>query len=71
MRVSEVLDNSLGVRMHIALLPKEKVANHVKQLLQEKRAELLGDLKLEIREIDFGAGKSILCRVEAGPVEYG
>ncbi len=57
------------MRVHIASFRSEKGAEHGWDLLQKMHAELLGDLDLEIRKIDFGAGMSVFYRVQAGPLE--
>jgi tetratricopeptide (TPR) repeat protein len=68
-RAEEVAEKGPSVQVHIASFRSEKGAEKGWQLLQERHGELLGDLELNIREIDFGAGMGVFYRVQAGPLE--
>ena len=57
------------MRVHIASFRSEKGAERGWLILRKNHAELLGDLDLQVREIDFGAGMGVFFRVQAGPLD--
>jgi hypothetical protein len=57
------------VRVHIASFRSQEGAERGWRILRKNHVELLGDLDLQVREIDFGAGMGIFFRVQAGPLD--
>ena len=69
-RAEPVADANAGppVRIHIASFRSEKGAARGWEMLKKAHADLLGELDLELRKVDFGSGMGVFYRVHVGPI---
>ena len=57
------------VRVHIASFRSEKGAERGWEMLKKAHGDLLGELGLELRKVDFGSGMGVFYRVQVGPLD--
>lgn len=57
-----------GWRVQLGAMHTVEDARHEWERLQKKHRELLGALAMTLQRVDFGSGKGVFYRIQAGPV---